>query len=118
MAVYAKAKGEREKADFAKEMQLRAERRAGELLDKGPKAKGTLKQGDKLPQLHDATTGIPTYADLGIDRHMAFRWQLEASVPDEAFEEYLAKFRGDGKELTATRFWLAVASEGMYSGCT
>ena len=64
----------------AAELKLRAERRAGELLEKMTKATG----GDAMRARSHRTTevsGPSTYADLDIDKHDAARWQQMAEVP-------------------------------------
>src|SRR3990167_4336757 len=69
----------------AAELKLRAERRAGELLDKMPKASGQGERGEDgrfHQRSQDRTAGdaVP-YADLDIDKHDAARWQQMAEVP-------------------------------------
>ena len=77
---------------------IRAERRAGELLKKGPKARGAAGnpggRGAPIVRSHDATTQ-PTYADLDIDKHDAARWQQMAEVPQDDFEQYIADIRAE-----------------------
>jgi hypothetical protein len=68
------------------EIRLRAERRAGQLLRETEKAKGTIKQGDTLPQSHDVTTGAQTLADQGISKKQSSDWQKLAAIPDDKFE--------------------------------
>lgn len=69
------------------EIKLRAERRAGELLG----------EMDLRTGFHDGTLPLPD----GIDKMQSHRWQREASVPEERFEQYLAETREEGKELTS-----------------
>jgi phage N-6-adenine-methyltransferase len=73
------------------EIKLRAERRAGELLEEN------VSPGN--PQFrHDGGIGrIPE----GISESQSSRWQREASVPEARFEQYVAETRGDGGELTS-----------------
>jgi len=100
------AQGACEAANVAKELQLRAERKAGQIWKEMPKNKGTRGQlvgpgtiGGSM--MEPPIEGIPTLADLDIDKHESFRWQLEAEVPVEVFEEYLDDKRAKGHELTA-----------------
>lgn len=77
------------------EIKLRAERRAGDLLgemEKHPPGPDRLQPATDLP---------PTLAELGIETTQSHRWQREASVPEERFEQYLATTREEGKELTS-----------------
>jgi Protein of unknown function (DUF3102) len=71
------------------EIRLRAERKAGQLLQGMEKAKA-----GRPPQnpSTDATDfrGAPTLTDLGISRDQSSRWQQLADGPDEHFETALA----------------------------
>jgi len=65
-------------------LKLRAERRAGELLEKMPKAKGAAAGGDRESlrgRIVRPRDDAPTYADLDIDKHDAAHWQQMAEVP-------------------------------------
>lgn len=79
------------------EIKLRAERRAGELLREMDKNKG-----GNPNLLHDETGCSPTLPELGISRVQSHRWQTEAQVPDEEFEQYVAETKANGEELTST----------------
>lgn len=63
----------------AAEIKLRAERKAGEMLKAGDKNTGQLRRGCAVQPRDDA----PSYADLGIEKTQAMRWQLEAEIPAE-----------------------------------
>lgn len=43
----------------------------------------------------------PTYADLGIEKTQAMRWQLEAEIPESKFEQFIAETKAAGEELTS-----------------
>jgi hypothetical protein len=79
--------------NLAAEVKLRAERKAGELL-----AQLSLRGGDRKSKSHTATLKL---ADLGINRDKSARWQLEASVPESVFLEYLAAAEQAGLEITS-----------------
>ena len=82
----------------AAEVKLRAERRAGEMLaemDKAPAGRPS-----RNP-LHDARDLPPTYDELGIEYTQAHRWQLEANVPQDEFEQHIAEKKAAGEELTS-----------------
>lgn len=97
MAAYADAKGAAEAANYAKEVQLRAERKAGEFLREMPKNQGVKLGGNTmLPPGNE-----PTYSDLGIHKMQAQRWQLAADLPEEQFEQIISTAIDTGKELTA-----------------
>jgi len=97
MATYYDAQNAGEAANLAKEIQLRAERKAGEFLKDMPKQTG----GDAMARLHHATEVTPSYADLGIEKTEAFRWQLSSELPEPEFEAYIAKTLEKGNELTS-----------------
>lgn len=70
-------------------MKLRAERRAGEMLrdmaERGERDAG--QGGDRKSQFHDGTVKLD---DLGIDKKESYRWQKEATLPEDLFEEIIA----------------------------
>jgi N6-adenosine-specific RNA methylase IME4 len=71
----------------AAEVKLRAERRAGELLDP--------KMGRPEKVSHDATL-----SELGISRSQSSRWQRIASLPEAAFESYIELALESRREMT------------------
>jgi len=88
-----------EAQNHAAEIKLRAQRRAGEILDTMEKADG----GDAARTRSQAVTEVPappTYVELGIDKMDAHRWQTIAKMPEEKFEEYIERTKGGEKELT------------------
>jgi len=85
MATYYDAQNTGEAANLAKEIQLRAERKAGEFLKDMPKQTG----GDAMARLHHATEVTPSYADLGIEKTEASRWQLASELPKKQFDSYI-----------------------------
>ena len=74
------------------EIRLRAERRAGQLLAERDKAKGTDVGGrTKLDGSRELPSNRPeTYAELGISRDQASKWQQLAAIPHDEFEAALA----------------------------
>jgi hypothetical protein len=94
LRVYAKAASDSlEAANAAAEIKLRAERKAGEMLANMENAKTGPKELRNTP-LHNSLN------ELGIERMQSSRWQREASVPEERFEEYLALCREERREVT------------------
>ena len=65
------------------EIKIRAERKAGILL-KEMKEKGERPAGRKK-ESHDVTLSY-----IGISNKQSSRWQAEASVPDDVFEQHIA----------------------------
>lgn len=75
------------------EVKIRAERKAGKMLaEQIPHAGGRPKPLDKQRVF---------LKDLGISWFQSHRWQLETSVPEEAFEEHIARVKGKKRELTS-----------------
>lgn len=90
--LFANAQGFKEAAQEAKIYQLKAERKAGDWLMEN------VKPGN--PQLlQDAT--IDTRLPDGVDKYESHRWQLEASVPDPVFNQWIDESLANGKEISA-----------------
>jgi len=70
----------------AAELKIRAERRAGELLQEAEKDHG----GRPRKNLYHDGTGF-RLPDLGIDRHKSSRWQQIAGLSAEDFEGYVRR---------------------------
>ena len=88
-----------EAQNHAAELKLRAERKAGELLaqlERNPEGRP-----NKLFQ-----TGIVSEYSTVLEQNdiaptTAHRWQAEATVPDELFEEHIAEVRAEQREVTS-----------------
>lgn len=90
--LFANAQGFREAAQEAKIYQLKAERKAGAWLavnvnHEGNKFGADFQDGSPLPD--------------GIDYKESHRWQLEASLPEEKFNEWVDDSLATGREITA-----------------
>lgn len=92
-AIFAKAQGFKEAAQEAKIFQLQAEREAGKWLDEN------VQPGN--PQLSQDVT-IDTRLPEGIDRKESSRWQLEAALPEEQFNEWVDNCLAYDKEISAS----------------
>ena len=80
------------------EIKLRAERKAGEILETMERQK---RGGDRKSKSHSATL-IPQLENMGISKTQASRWQQEADVPKKVFEEHVQKITTAAKELTSS----------------
>lgn len=99
ISIYAEARGASEAAQLAKEVQIRAERKAGEFLQGMEKAKGG---GDTSTGFRVKPVQEPdTLSDLGISKRDSHRWQTVARMPDEEFERHIAETKDAGEELTS-----------------
>ncbi len=87
LRAYAKQAGESlEMQNNCAEIKLRAERRAGELLQE------TDKNGGGRPKKTSNTmlqVSLPTLMELGLTRMQSSRWQTIANIPERIFEEHL-----------------------------
>jgi len=105
MKAYAKQIGESlEVQNDIAEIKIRAERRAGEILQETEKAKGSdyagrldLDGNRVLP-----SNPPPTLEEIGITKIQSSRWQATASLPEEVFEKHIIETKEDGKELTSS----------------
>lgn len=89
LEIYTRQAKNREAEDRAREIRLRAERRAGELMLKAIKAKPPGdNQYKKQDRCHGATEA-PTLAEQGISKRQSADWQTIATVPEKAFEKAL-----------------------------
>ena len=97
MAAYARQAKDTELVQWATEIKVRAERRAGQMLAEMPKAKG----GN--PNLPTSNTMVPvekTLSDIGITKNESSRWQKLAAVTDTQFEEAVASAKEVAGEVT------------------
>lgn len=106
MVVYAQAQGAAQTANLAKEIQLRAERKAGKFLRETEKQHGARPSG-----LQGATPR--TLEELGIEKTQSHRWQLEAKVPEEKFEKWIEETRENNGELSATALMRLAKGAGI-----
>src|SRR5690242_2473442 len=96
MRLYCKQAGESlEMQNAIAEIKLRAERKAGELLAAMEKNPGAATRS------HAVTASLPRLKDLGIGKMQSSRWQLEASVPEGAFQRHVAEVKESNQELTS-----------------
>ena len=95
MAAYARQANDTQMVEWATEIRVRAERRAGEMLAEMPKQAGARGVGKKVG-LHDATP----LSELGIDKTKSSRWQKLAAIPEKQFEQAVAAAKEVAHEVT------------------
>jgi len=95
MAAYAKQAKDPELIQWATEIKVRAERRAGQMLSEIELSEGGRPTEN---QSHDAT-GF-TLKQLGINKHQSSRWQKLAGVTDEKFEQAVSAAKEIAGEVT------------------
>ncbi len=93
MSAFADAEGVKDVANLAKEVQLRAERKAGEFLRDMP-GKGE-HGGDRK------SSDTMSLEEMGITKKQSSRWQLAAELPEESFEQIIDMTKKHGQELTS-----------------
>lgn len=78
--------------NYAAEVKLRAERKAGELL-----SQLQLHGGDRKSEQSEQRVKLD---DLGITKDQSSRWQLTAAIPDRDFEKYVTETKSGRGEVT------------------
>jgi hypothetical protein len=68
------------------EIRLRAERKAGQLLAKMPKANGAREPRTHRGSTQSSGTTAPTLKDLGISRDQSSQWQKLGALPQREFD--------------------------------
>jgi hypothetical protein len=117
MAAYARQAKDTELIQYATEIKVRAERKAGELLRDaaargerfpagGPRAKQAESQADTRPA---------TLAEIGVSNTQSSRWQSLASMSEAHFETAVATAKDTAGEVT-TAFMLREAQRGKPQG--
>jgi phage N-6-adenine-methyltransferase len=82
MQAYAKQAKDTELLRHATEIKMRAERRAGELLQE-------MAERDERPKGRKKQSHVATLSDLGVNKTQSSRWQKLANMEEERFEEKL-----------------------------
>lgn len=90
MAAYARQANDTQLVEWATEIKVRAERKAGEMLAEMPKINGR-------PQKASTDTRL---SDLGISYDQSSRWQKLAAVPEDKFEQAVAAAKEVAGEVT------------------
>ncbi len=99
LRVYVKAASDSlDAANAAAEIKLRAERKAGEMLAAMEKPKGG--RPSKTADILSGVSATKSLDDLGVTEKQSSRWQREAMVSNEEFEEYIAACCEANQEVT------------------
>jgi len=92
-----------EAANYAAEIKLRAERKAGELLAQLERNHGGDRRSENFSMLQPETLKSEyreVLEENDINRVTAHRWQTVASIPEEVFEQHLEETKVAAKELS------------------
>jgi hypothetical protein len=84
MAAYARQARDTEMVEWATEIKVRAERKAGEMLAEVERTPGKRKNGTSLH--HGAKSLGEVISENDIPRITAHRWQKLAAIPEDNFE--------------------------------
>jgi 16S rRNA G966 N2-methylase RsmD len=88
-----------EAANYAAEIKLRAERKAGEMFSQLEKS-----EGGRPQKTADSVSAVSEYRqtidEVDVNERVVRRWQTENDVPEEVFEQHLAEVKADGDELS------------------
>jgi len=88
------AKGSLEAANLAAEIKLRAERKAGEMLAAMEKS-----TGGRPTETGDTVSPV-SLESIGVSKKQSSRWQKEAKVDEDVFEEYIRECNDEQREVT------------------
>lgn len=89
-----------EAQNHAGEIKVRAQRRAGEILDKMEMSSGG-RPPEKTGNSHVPVSEKPeTLEQMGITKNQSSHWQTIAKLPAERFDEYIEKTKTEGGEVT------------------
>jgi len=99
------AEHSRQMAQDAAELRLRAERKAGQMLEQMAE-RGERASGHGGDRKSSCTLQLDQLADLGIEKTQSHRWQQIASVPEPVFEKYIEEGRkSELNELTSSNLF-------------
>jgi len=96
MAAYARQANDTAMVEWATEIKVRAEIRAGEMLAAMPKHNGG--RPGKNPS--NDTSGFATLEEIGISYDQSSRWQKLAAIPEEQRERTIADAKKSAGEVT------------------
>lgn len=106
MAAYARQAKDTELIQFATEIKVRAERKAGGMLAAGFESGERARSGGAMKK----ESPPPTLSDIGISRDQSSRWQSLANMSDEHFETAVATAKDTAGQVT-TAFMLREAQK-------
>lgn len=111
LAAYAKQARDTQMVQWATEIKVRAERRAGEMLAQA-KVRGELStpQTSRRTDLVARDDKVATLSDLGITRDQSSRWQRLADMPEEHFETAVETAKATAGAVTSAHM-LRIAEE-------
>lgn len=111
MAAYARQAKDTDMIEWATEIKVRAERRAGEMLRDGRESGQRASSGGDSKK----ESPPPTLSDIGITKDQSSRWQSLASMSDDHFETAVATAKDTAGQVT-TAFMLREAAKNKPHG--
>jgi site-specific DNA-methyltransferase (adenine-specific) len=105
MQVYAQnIKASKEDGITIAEARIKAERRAGQELASMDMSKGAEGNSSNQYQVQSSDFTAPTLQDMNISKYQSSKWQLIALIPDDVFNDELAKCHEFLREPTTEGF--------------
>lgn len=111
MAAYARQAKDTELIQYATEIKVRAERKAGEMLAHGFETGERARSGGAMKK----ESPPPTLSDIGISKDQSSRWQSLAGMSEEHFETAVATAKDTAGQVT-TAFMLREANKAKPQG--
>lgn len=112
IAAYARQAKDNEMIQWATEIKVRAERKAGELLSQVPRQHGGRPPANSI---YDQTNYQRTLAENGLTQSAAYQYERLASMPEEHFETAVATAKDTAGQVT-TAFMLREAAKNKPAG--
>ena len=103
MRLYLKQAGESlEAQNHVAEIKIRAERKAGVLLQEMPKNRGGQVEHADYPSTGNIVLPVEKLEDIGITKMQSSRLQAVAAVPEDVFERHVEEVKASGTEELTT----------------
>lgn len=100
MAAYAKQANDTKLIEWATEIKVRAERKAGQMLAEMDKNRGAMGSGSNQHEVRSLDVTAPKLDDLGISKNQSSRWQKLAAIPEDQFEQAITAAKEVAGEVT------------------
>lgn len=100
MAAYARQANDTQLVEWATEIKVRAERKAGLMLSEMDMNRGSMGSGSNQHEVRSHDVTAPKLIDLGITKNQSSRWQKLAAVPEDQFEQAIVAAKEVAGEVT------------------
>lgn len=100
IAAYARQANDTKLVEWATEIKVRAERKAGQMLSEMNLNRGSMGSGSNQHEVRSHDVTAPKLSELGITKNQSSRWQKLAAVPDDQFEHAVEAAKEVAGEVT------------------